>query len=344
MSHPHPELGTPPPLPKGGLRVVALGGLGEIGRNMTVFEHARPAAGRRLRRALPRGAPARRRRHPPRLHLDPGPARRHRRHRADPRPRGPHRRRAVPAARAPGHPAGRLEADAGVHRGQAQGAPDQADHRRGDRGRPAVVRRRSTASSLPSTTRSRTASPWRSAPARAWCCTPATSRWTSSRSTTGSPTCGPSRGFGEEGVDLLPHRLHQRRGARLHDVRARPHAGDRARSSGPPRGGSSSPASPATCTASSRSSTPPHAHGRKVAFVGRSMVRNMGIARDLGYLTVPDGPGRRHEGAREAAGRQGHARLHRLPGRADGRAGADGQPRPPDPDRPRRHRAAGQRR
>ncbi|KMS65607.1 ribonuclease, partial [Streptomyces leeuwenhoekii] len=26
-----------------------------------------------------------------------------------------------------------------------------------------------------------------------------------------------------------------------------------------------------------------HQHGRKVAFVGRSMVRNMGIARDLGY-------------------------------------------------------------
>jgi ribonuclease J len=32
-----------------------------------------------------------------------------------------------------------------------------------------------------------------------------------------------------------------------------------------------------------------HQHGRKVAFVGRSMVRNMGIARDLGYLKVPGG-------------------------------------------------------
>jgi ribonuclease J len=40
MSHPHPDLGAPPPLPAGGLRVVALGGLGEIGRNMTVLEHA----------------------------------------------------------------------------------------------------------------------------------------------------------------------------------------------------------------------------------------------------------------------------------------------------------------
>ncbi|MBV9099225.1 MAG: ribonuclease J, partial [Frankiaceae bacterium] len=40
MSHPHPELGDPPPLAGGALRIVALGGLGEIGRNMTVFEFA----------------------------------------------------------------------------------------------------------------------------------------------------------------------------------------------------------------------------------------------------------------------------------------------------------------
>ena len=39
MSHPHPELGVPPQLSAGGLRIVALGGLGEIGRNMTVFEY-----------------------------------------------------------------------------------------------------------------------------------------------------------------------------------------------------------------------------------------------------------------------------------------------------------------
>jgi ribonuclease J len=39
MNHPHPNLGTPPSLVDGGLRIVALGGLTEIGRNMTVFEY-----------------------------------------------------------------------------------------------------------------------------------------------------------------------------------------------------------------------------------------------------------------------------------------------------------------
>lgn len=40
MSHPHPDLTLPPPLPEGGLRIVPLGGLGEVGRNMAVLEHA----------------------------------------------------------------------------------------------------------------------------------------------------------------------------------------------------------------------------------------------------------------------------------------------------------------
>jgi ribonuclease J len=39
VSHPHPELSLPEALQDGGVRVVALGGLGEVGRNMTVIEH-----------------------------------------------------------------------------------------------------------------------------------------------------------------------------------------------------------------------------------------------------------------------------------------------------------------
>jgi ribonuclease J len=39
LSHPHPELTLPPPLADNALRFVALGGLGEIGRNMAVLEH-----------------------------------------------------------------------------------------------------------------------------------------------------------------------------------------------------------------------------------------------------------------------------------------------------------------
>ena len=39
MSHPHPELSEPAALAEGGLRVIPFGGLGEVGRNMTAFEY-----------------------------------------------------------------------------------------------------------------------------------------------------------------------------------------------------------------------------------------------------------------------------------------------------------------
>ena len=39
MSHPHFDLDVPPPLKDGAVRIVPLGGLGEIGRNMMVLEH-----------------------------------------------------------------------------------------------------------------------------------------------------------------------------------------------------------------------------------------------------------------------------------------------------------------
>ena len=100
----------------------------------------RQAAHRRLRGALPRGAPARRRRDPPGLRLDQGPSRPGRGDRAHPRSRGPHRRRAVPAARARGHPADRVAPDAGPDQGEAQGAPDPPGAAGGQGGRPRPAR------------------------------------------------------------------------------------------------------------------------------------------------------------------------------------------------------------
>ena len=126
----------------------------------------RPAAGHRLRSALPRGPPARRRPDPARLRLHQGPARRRAGRRAHPRPRGPHRRRALPAAREARHPADRLEADAGAHRGQAPGAPHHALHAWRCARATASSSASSTASSSRSTTRSPTRWPSRSAPRR----------------------------------------------------------------------------------------------------------------------------------------------------------------------------------
>ena len=109
--------------------------------------------------------------------------------------------------------------------------------------------------------------------------------------------------LGEEGVDLLHGRLDQRRGARLH------HLGDA--TSARCSTGSSTAATQRIIVACFASHV--HrvqqvldaavAHGRKVAYVGRSMVRNMAIARDLGYLNVPAGHARRRQGDRRLPAR-----------------------------------------
>ena len=68
--------------------------------------------------------------------------------------------------------------------------------------------------------------------------------------------------------------------------------------------------------------------GRKVAFVGRSMRKNANIARNLGYMDVPDDTIMRpHDLDRAAAGRAADP-LHRQPGRADVRDDADRLQRP----------------
>ena len=99
LSHPHPELGPPPPLPPADCACRARWP-GRDGRNMTVFEYA----GRLL--VVDCGVLFPEDDQPgvdlilPDFDYIRGPPRRHRGGRAHPRTRGPHRRRAVPAARA----------------------------------------------------------------------------------------------------------------------------------------------------------------------------------------------------------------------------------------------------
>ena len=194
---------SPRALTPGTLRVIPIGGLGEIGRNMTVFEidgkilivdcgvlfpeEHQPG----VDLILPDFSPIRDR------------PRRRRRRRAHARPRGPHRRRPLPAAAARRHPADRLQPDARAGRGEAQGAPHHPVHAHRERGpareaRPVRPRVHRGQPLDPGCARRR-----HHAPRPARCCTPATSRWTSCRWTAGSPTCAPSRRLGEAGVDLF---------------------------------------------------------------------------------------------------------------------------------------------
>ena len=119
---------------------------------------------------------------------------------------------------------------------------------------------------------------------------------------------------------------------------ARPSARSWSRS----RAGSSWRPSPATSPASSRSSTPrPTFEPQASSVIGRSMEQNFRIATDLGYLKY-DAVADRAQGQDQGPSRrQARHRHDRRPGRADGRPGADGQPRPPlrrDPARRHGHR------
>ena len=81
------------------VRLVFLGGLGEIGRNCRVCRGRGTDPGARRRDHVPRPGHARRRPGPPRFHLPAGERGAGRRHHPHPRSRGPHRRARLPAPR-----------------------------------------------------------------------------------------------------------------------------------------------------------------------------------------------------------------------------------------------------
>ena len=80
---------------------------------------------------------------------------------------------------------------------------------------------------------------------------------------------------------------------------------------------------------------------RNVSVIGRSMEQNFRIATDLGYLKYDPSTDRVQGQDQGPPRRQAGHRHDRCPGRADGRPGPDGQPRPPvrrDPARRHGHR------
>ena len=188
-----------------------------------------------------------------------------------------------------GHPADRLRPDARAHRGEAQGAPHHPVH-------PARWPRASTNGSARSILKFiavnhsipdalavaiKTDGGRRAAHRRL-------QDGPAARSTAGSPTCAPSRGSARRASTCswptpptprspASPRSERDIGPVLDDVIAK---------------------APRRVIVASFSShvhrvqqvlDAAHANGRQVALMGRSMVRNMGIAEELGYLKVPDG-------------------------------------------------------
>ena len=165
---------------------------------------------------------------------------------------------------------------------------------------------------------------------------PATSRWTSCRSTAASPTCASSRASAKRASTSSWSTPRTRMS------RASPRS---SASIGPVLDEVINRAPRRVIVASFSS----HVHRvqqvldaawqnhRRVALLGRSMVRNMTIAADLGYLKVPEGVLIDYKKAGNVPDEEIVYMSTGLPGRADGRALAHGQPRPPDRDRRGRH-------
>ena len=134
----------------GTLRVLPLGGVGEIGKNMTVVEYDGRIVARRRGAALPDGRADGDRPRAARLRLPARPDRRHRGDRHHPRPRGSPRLPALAAARAgggehPGHlrrPAHRRDGPLQARRAQAAQGAAATCCRPASRSRPARSRSR----------------------------------------------------------------------------------------------------------------------------------------------------------------------------------------------------------
>ena len=291
----------------------------------------RPHPARRLRDHVPRRRHARRRPRPARLHV---PARERRSGRGGPphpRARGPRRRPRVPAPRHLG-PDLRLGAVARAgpqpHRGSGHARPHRARSRSPTASGAASVR--STASSSRSRTRCRTVSRSRSSRPRARSSTPATSSSTSRRSTVATPTsrCSASIARRDGGVRLLLSDSTNAERPGLHAVGVDGRRGDARRSF-------REHADKRFIVASFAShlhrveqvAQAAIAHGRKIAFVGRSMVQNVAMARERGFIDVPAYAVIDIEEAAKLRARRGVHRLHRFAGRADERAVADGRAR-----------------
>ena len=173
----------------------------------------------------------------------------------DPRPRGPHRRGPVPAARR--GPGAGLRPPLHARPAAAQaGRARPGGERRADRGALRARgrgRARSTPSSSPSRTRCRTARPWRCAPRRARSCTPATSASSSTRSTAASAPSRTSCAWATAACGCCwPTRPTPRRATSRSRSPTTPSRTGSRRSSPRPAGGCSSRPSRRTSTACSR--------------------------------------------------------------------------------------------